>query len=434
MPVQPTSHRAPRLARLRAFWPARRPPAARFSRFVYPTVGALVFAIICLLPGPANRDVAQAQADFQPTAPYYGIFYYPWFGNPSTNGNWLAWGQGSARPPATWFSHYLPDLDPNAFAPASELYSSRDPAVFYWQLNKLAEAKQEFGIASWWGQGHHTDVTMSMVLKDFMNRPDNPYPNFRWALYYEQESQGNPTVAQLVGDLNYIAENYAAQPSYFRIGGRPVIFVYSLGSDQADMVLRWNEARAQAQGNFYVVLKVFNGYRSVSPQPDGWHQYVPAARVDVQSGYSHVVSPGFWLDGESEPRLVRDVAAFHSAVQAMVNGTAPFRLVTSWNEWGEGTGVEPAVQVRLGANGEEFDPDGAQMGNTYVAILNELLPPLELPAPPPTATPTPTGTPTDTPTATPTDTPTGTPTSTPTDTPTDTPTSTPTGTPTGTPR
>ena len=152
-----------------------------------------------------------------------------------------------------------------------------------------------------------------------MKRSDNPYPNLRWALYYEAEGSSDPTVAQIVSDLDYIAGQYAAEPGYLKIGGKPVIFVNSRSEDGVGLAQRWNEAKALAKLPFYVVLKVFSGYRTVSPQPDSWHQYGPATRASDQSPYSFSVSPGFWYDsGDEAPRLDRDLAAFRTAVSQMV--------------------------------------------------------------------------------------------------------------------
>ena len=148
--------------------------------------------------------------------------------------------------------------------------------MLYWQFGKMAEAKLEVAISSWWGPGERSDDNFGYILKDVMKRSDNPYPNLRWSLYYEDESNSDPTVAKIVSDLNYIADNYATEPAYFKVGGKPVLFVYSTSSDSAGMVQRWNTAKTQAKLPFYVVLKLFSGYKTINPQPDSWHQYGPA--------------------------------------------------------------------------------------------------------------------------------------------------------------
>ncbi|MGH8247853.1 MAG: hypothetical protein ACREUU_15645 [Gammaproteobacteria bacterium] len=134
------------------------------------------------------------------------------------------------------------------------------------------------------GQDHKTDRAFRKIITDVMERPDNPYPSLRWALYYEKESLGDPAVEELVRDLNYIATHYAARRAHLRIGGPPVIFVYAAAGDAAGMAARWAAARAQT--NFYLVLKVYAGYRIDPNQPDSWHPYAPANRTDNQQPYS----------------------------------------------------------------------------------------------------------------------------------------------------
>ncbi len=319
-------------------------------------------------------------ANFQPSAPYYTTFYYPWYGAPDTDGTWSYWQDKGNNPPATWFSHYLPDLDPTVFDPATELYSSNDTQVLYWQLAKMAEAKQEVAVSSWWGRGHKTDMAFASIVTDVMNRTDNPYPNLRWTLYYEPEGYSDPSSAEIAADLNYIAANYANQPAYLQIDGKPVIFVWAGAQDGVAMAARWSEANQLAEQPFYIVLKLFSGYKDVSPQPDSWHQYGPASRYSAHPPYSAVVSPGFWLDDGSEsPRLQRSLSEFRSAVTDMVAADAMWKIVTTWNEWGEGTSVEPGEQVRFNADTgkDEPDPDAPPFNNAYIDVLHELLPDLE---------------------------------------------------------
>jgi hypothetical protein len=317
-------------------------------------------------------------AVFQPSAPYYATFYYPWFRNQITDGSWSgsSWEQSGHNPPSNWFSNYLPDPDPSAFNPSSELYSSNNDATLYWQFGLMAKAKQEIAISSWWGQGHKTDSALRHIL-DLMKRSDNPYPNLRWCVYYEKEGSANPTVSEIVNDLKYINSTLASQPSYFRINNRPVIFVYAESSDAQDMVTRWSQAKAQSGINFYVVLKVFTGYASASNQPDSWHQYAPAARTGRQGDFYTFVSPGFWRSGDAV-RLGRDANDFSAKVQQMVADPVQWKLTQTWNEWGEGTSVEPGTEVNQVSSGAATIKSGAlPFGMTYIDILSRYLPGLE---------------------------------------------------------
>jgi hypothetical protein len=250
-------------------------------------------------------------------------------------------------------------------------------------MSKLAEAKQEVAVASWWGQGHKTDVTFNTIVSDFMARSDNPYPRLRWALYYEKEGNvvggtSNPSTSTIVGDLNYVTSHYASSPYMLKVGGKPVVFVYADATDGSSMAQRWHDANVQTGNAFYIVLKVYAGYASDPNQPDAWHQYAPAAREDSQGSYSYSISPGFWRSGD--PALLsRDLAAFQTAVSHMVSSSATWRLTTTWNEWGEGSAVEPGVEVTQanGATAAVVNPSGATFGNAYVQALADRLPSLE---------------------------------------------------------
>ena len=330
---------------------------------------------------------------FQPSAPYYATFFYPWYKNTAKDGSYSYWQDSGNTPPKSWFSHYLPDIDPTVFSPSAELYSSNDYATFKWQMSKLAEAKQEVAIASWFGQGSKQDIAIKSYVSDYMKRADNPYPNLRWALYYEcegitsaesgdcQSSTATPTVDQLVSDLTYLKNNIATSPYVLKINDKPVVFVYG-SNEGVDTLQRWRDANTRVGNYFYVVQKVFSGYATAVPQPDSWHQYAPAVNYQAHGSYSAFVSPGFWKD-VSDPtdgavRLARDLNRFKNDVVQLVNANTTWKLVQTWNEWGEGSSVEPGTQSKIDASGNEVqDTSGAVFGNAYVQALADRLPALE---------------------------------------------------------
>ncbi len=174
----------------------------------------------------------------------------------------------------------------------------------------------QVGIASWWGQGSATDQRLPLLLTAAAPT------TFRWSIYYEPESQGDPSLSTLSADLTYLRDHYGSDPSLLRIDGRLVVFVYADASDGCGMVERWTQANSV---NAYLVLKVFAGYRSCARQPDGWHQYAPASAADAFC-------------------LGRDLARWKSNIRDMIASGARFQLITTFNEWGEGTAVESAQE------------------------------------------------------------------------------------------
>jgi Glycosyl hydrolase family 99/Fibronectin type III domain len=278
---------------------------------------------------PQAAASAPPATDPQPAFPVRAAFFYPWFPE--------AWSQSGMNP----FTHYHP---------SAGLYDSGSSSVIQQQIQAMQYGKIDVGIASWWGQATKTDSRIPALL----STTSALNSNFRWALYYEPEGQGDPTVAQLTSDLAYIREHYGSDPSYYRVNGRFVVFVYADAADACAMADRW--AQANALINAYVVLKVFSGYRNCLNQPARWHQYAPAVAQDSQSGNSFAISPGFWKANEATPRLARDLTRWSTNIRNMVASNAPFQLVTTWDEWGEGTSVESADEwASSSGNGAYLD-------------------------------------------------------------------------------
>jgi hypothetical protein len=313
---------------------------------------------------------APTSGDLQPTFPIRAAFYYPWFPE--------AWNQQGMNP----FTRYHPTLG---------AYDSSASATLAAHLAAFRYAEIDVGISSWWGQGSATDRRLPTILAATAETPT------RWTVYYEPEGSSDPGVSQITSDLTYIRDHYGNDPSYLRIGGRFVVFVYADGADSCAMVDRWTQANAGIGA--FLVLKVFPGYRTCANQPASWHQYAPAGATDSQAGFSYSISPGFYKANEAAPRLTRDPGRWSAGVQAMIGSNAPWQLITTFSEWGEGTSVEDAAEW-----------DSSSGFGVYLDALHSA----GAPPPPPSGTPSPTSTPTGTPTPTPTATPTPVPTPTPT--------------------
>ena len=247
-------------------------------------------------------------------SPMRATFYYPWFPE--------AWDQSGINP----FTHYHP---------SAGFYSEADATVVARQIAAMQYARIGLGIASWWGKGSQTDAKMPLLLSTAAGT------GFKWSVYYEAEGNSDPSAAAIASDLAYINSHYGSDPSFYKIDGRPVIFVYAQPSDGCAMASRW--AQANASGADYVVLKVFPGYLSCSSQPAAWHQYSPAVAEDHQAGRSFAISPGFWL-ATGSVRLARDLSRWQQDVRDMVASSEPWQFVTTFNEWGEGTAVESATE------------------------------------------------------------------------------------------
>lgn len=334
-----------------------------------------------------SSDAAGTSA--QPETPIAAGFFYPWY--PSH------WTENDVYP----YTNYTPSLGH---------YSSTDSSTVAQQLELAERAHLDAFISSWWEPGETTDVSLQHILSQTASS-GSP---IKWATYYEREGYESPGVAHIASDLQYMNYYLFSSPAYLFVDGKPVVFAYGEGTDDCTTVDRWLDAQEQSGIDAYVVLKVFEGYTDCPSQPESWHQYSPTSHFDYQPTHSASVSPGFWKSGQG-PALERDAFNFEYAVQWMAVTDTTWRLITTWNEWAEGTAVEPALEY----------------GDTYIDILCRNLPgSTPCSASSPTLTPTPGPTPHEpTPTPTPSPLPSTTPSPATTPSLTPSPTPTPTSTP-----
>lgn len=283
-------------------------------RVVLAAAGACGVLLAACTPAPAHST--PAPRPISAGIPVRAAFFYPWFPE--------SWTQQGIKP----FTQ---------FHPAGGYYDSADPTIIDGQIRQMEYGHIGIGIASWQGRGTPTDGRVGALLSQAIGH------NFKWTLYYEAEGVGDPTSQQIQADLSYLAARYTMSTAYAQRKGKPVLFVYDAGDAKTCAKLaRWHAAPAVA--SFYVVQKVFPGFADCPYQPDAWHQYAPASATERVPGFAYNVSPGFFKAGEAAPRLPRNIARFRDDVRKMNESQDPWQLVTTFNEWGEGTAVEPASE------------------------------------------------------------------------------------------
>ncbi|HYN88512.1 MAG TPA: hypothetical protein VER55_08270 [Ardenticatenaceae bacterium] len=280
---------------------------------VLATVVAILIAVVALNVRPSYRPALLPTPDVQPALPLRAAFYYPWY------------------PEAWQKERFFPYTE---YTPAAGFYDSSDLAVIRKHIEALEYGHIEAGIISWWGVNSATDRRVPIILSA------TPPSTLRWSIYYELESVADPTVNVIRDHLAYLGNRYGHDGSYLRIDSRFVVFVYSDPRDDCGMVDRWTEANNLGA---FIVLKAFDGSQTCAVQPDAWHAYSPARDVISVEDDSYTISPGFDKVGEA-PRLTRDLERWQQNVRDMVASGATFQLITTFNEWPEGTAIEPAAE------------------------------------------------------------------------------------------
>jgi hypothetical protein len=254
------------------------------------------------------------------------IFYYPWYATPAVDGVWKHWDQNGHRPPVDLYSSYFPALGP---------YSSSDAAVVDRQLGEIAGAHIDEVIVSWWGRGSREDARLPLVLATARRHGV--------AVGIHLEPYPGRSAASVITDLAYLAS----------LGIRDV-YVYRPQDLQAT---DWARVRAAAPPT----LRLFAGTGRVGFAAGGHFDGVYTydfitynggtfVRLCQQAHAMHMlcapsVGPGYdgSRAGEAPVRRPRRRGAAYDALWAAAIGATPDIVsITSFNEWGESTQIEPA--------------------------------------------------------------------------------------------
>jgi len=263
--------------------------------------------------------------------PLRGIFYYTWYPN-----NWAPNGYHVS------------------YQPTYGYYDNNDRTLINMHIDELEYAKVDVVIASWWGLDNANrrprDWAIKKCMEETDRRAESEDLNLKWAIYYELEASYNEPMDTIKADLDYLMERYVnAHECYAHIDGKPVIFVYTRGSEDNTeaFMKKWADA---VDGKWYYVLKVFGGYKDMNYQPSSWHQYGPSTRMHKHEDASRQlvcinISPGFKHADPNKTTFLERASEelWTDLVKEMVGSGVDWQLVTSYNEWGEGTSVESAL-------------------------------------------------------------------------------------------
>ncbi len=334
-------------------------------------------------------------------------------------------------------------------------YNSRDRETVVRHIAQAQEAGIDAFVVAWYGpqvEGNQTETNLALML-EVADGTD-----FRVSVEFGPDSPFIHSQQDVVDALRHALQVHAQHPGFLRVEGKPVIFFWRLDSvplaPGQTPLEAWQAIRDQVdpdRTSIWIAEGVEVEYQQVF---DGHHLYSIAWSEDVTRTLSDwgyrirrynarhgtdklwvaTVMPGYndLKTGRADAFVrEREGGQFYRATwQAAMDSGADWVVITSWNEWVEGSQIEPSVSY----------------GNLYLDLTAELVAQFKAqagapamlasaPSPAPTVTlaPTATLTPTSTATSTPTTNPaTATPTTTPTPTATATSTPTPTFTATAT--
>jgi glycoprotein endo-alpha-1,2-mannosidase len=301
-------------------------------------------------------------------------FYYPWYGNPETDGEYANWNHPVAvrSGPPRQFPGGV-DIGANFF-PALGCYSVNDPATLDIHMQHLVRSRVGVISVSWWGRDSFTDRALPLLFQVAERH------GIRICFHIEPQLGPGGRDSRMVREaIVYLLDTYGESPVLYRDAegkNRPMFYVYDSYLSRADewatilapdgentlrgteydslvigLWVKRHEERFFLDGHFDGFYTYFatNGFTYGSTQRN-WMALSQWARRHHKL-FVPCVAPGY-IDTRIRPwngRNTRDRENgdyYDRAFQAAIDAGATRIGVTSFNEWHEGTQIEPAVAMK----------------------------------------------------------------------------------------
>lgn len=340
-------------------------------------------------------------------------FYYAWYGNMENDGQYMHWNhhymphwKASITKQYPQGRHVPPDDIGASFYPQLGCYSSKDPAVISAHMHQLRKAGVGVIAVSWYPAGMSDDEgpppdPVIPVLLDAAFKY-----SIKVTLHIEPYKGRTPQSVR--GDLQYINLHYTQHPAFYKVerdvSGKerllPLIYIYDSYLSEASAWARVfkPDGSLSVRGKDYdcVAIALLVEYKhlqfAVDGGFDGVYTYFAADDFSFGSTLTNwgIISkftrehnlifipsfgPGYndlqvrpWNKMTSRDRKngVYYREGFREALEYNRGGILS---ITSFNEWGEGTQIEPAVPKETGHVYLDYLPEQPEF---YLQLTREM--------------------------------------------------------------
>ena len=305
-------------------------------------------------------------------------FYYSWYRLREVSNHKSHWNKINKNEKEISDSAHYPEGGP---------YDSTNSEIIEKHMKEAKEAGIDTFIVSWWGiNSYETKEALSIIL-DKAQKYD-----ITISLYYE-DNDHNSTEDRIehgLKDLKFIYNEYAKHPAFLKVNGKPVLFIYKRAIHQ----MKWkewaviiNRFKKETNNNFSFMVDyqssiastIFDGLHTYNLTSVAQSKSLNKIKNNLENRYKNInnmavknniistltVIPGFdsrKIGGDTH--IARRNGELYSIMWEKALEINPdWIVITSWNEWHEGTEIEPSV---------EFGDEYLKLTKKYARIFKHL--------------------------------------------------------------
>ena len=313
---------------------------------------------ILLLVAAIHGGAARAAS---PARPLLLAHYLPWFEAPPVSARWgWHWTMGRLDPDTVVAgrravaARYYPVIGP---------YDSGDPAVVEYHLLLMKAAGIDGIVVDWYGLDDYRDYAANHRRAELAIRTAARL-GLTFAVCYEDRTLREMAEAGRVADrtkaarrtLGWLAAHWFRLPGYLRVGGEPVLLSFgndgltddewsaTLGALGPVVYLSEHRRRRCAAGAFDWPVPRDGTARQArfTAEAAGWPVVFNVAFPRFEDFYAQAGVHASW--GRIHDREGRTLS---ETLDAALRAPAAAVQLATWNDWGEGTQIEPSVELGL---------------------------------------------------------------------------------------
>lgn len=290
--------------------------------------------------------------------------FMPWFENKESSGtsNWgMHWTMSTKNPDNI-------DLDgkreiASNYYPLTGPYASSDPDIIEYQLLLMKYSGIDGILIDWYG---------SSDINDYGNNRRNTEAviaaldevGLKFAIVYEDQTIPNVVeadnsldeISAAQADMTYIEQNYFSNPSYILVNNKPLLLVF--GPQTFKTSDQWGEIFSVLSTE-PCFLTLNGSYSLAYPYSSGEFIWVDNSSLDnkytamkkfnvyvagAYPGFNDYYKEGGWSDGFSWSIDFKDGETLEQNLQKAKNANAGYVQLITWNDYGEGTMIEPTQE------------------------------------------------------------------------------------------
>ncbi|EFC49314.1 hypothetical protein NAEGRDRAFT_62591 [Naegleria gruberi] len=345
---------------------------------------------------PSN--VTQSNSGGNNFHPFAHIFYYAWYKNEKHDKKYEHWNH-KVLPHWTastneQYKHLVgKEHDPKLkqlatnFYPSRGAYSSTDKDVVMEQFLEIKnKANVHVIVLSWWGvsEADENGSNTELITPFFMECAEEA----GLQVIFHMEPYKGRNAASVKRDIKYVIDKYGNSKAFFRHNGKPLFYMYDsyiLSAEEWKTILSPNgkdTIRNTKYDSIIIGLYLNSGMRDNIKNSfmDGFYTYFAAdqftegstcSKWQEISEWAHnnnllfipSIAPGY-IDEKIRPWNKQNTKGrengqyYQRMFDAVLNlkHFPQYITITSYNEWHEGTQIEPAIPITVNnPNSDQFD-------------------------------------------------------------------------------